>query len=236
MKQSVVVLICLFIATICSITTLVLQLVMPCTTQQCVATVDIVTYGDSLTAAHASGRIVQCNMRGFGYQQYIYEQLHQVGVQSRIHNLGVNAQTSAQIAARVTSALQTDYLLFLMGTNDLPAWTPGTNNATVTDAIAYALAQQPLVRRGRVLVGTIPPECAGFPRANPGAAEALNKVIRNNAQDYEVVDIYAALVIPGTQYRQPAYCLSDLLHFTDSANQVVGYAFADAIKHPPLKR
>ena len=228
----------LFVCTVCSITMVVLQIIS--VQEPCVVTVDIVTYGDSLTAAHASGRILQCDSgHGFGYQQYIYNKLRESGVHPRIHNLGINSQTSAQIAARVTSALQTDYLLFLMGTNDLPTWKTPENNRTVVDAIAYALAQQPLVRRGRVLVGTIPPECAGFPRANPGAAEALNQALIRDSrekQTYEVVDIYAALVIPGTRYRHPAYCLPDLLHFTDAANQVVGHVFAHAIATHPLSK
>jgi len=86
-----------------------------------------------------------------------------------------------------------------------------------------------------VFVATIPPECAGFPRANPGAVEALNEVIWRNANAYEVVDVSSALVTPGGKNRTPAYCLDDLLHFTDAANQLVGYLFADAIAKPPMR-
>jgi lysophospholipase L1-like esterase len=234
MKRSIVIVAFFTCLGACVATLIVLQIVA-LEHQVCLGhtatVVDVATFGDSLTAAHSSGKVLDCtSWEGFGYQQYMYKGL---GQRARIHNFGVNSQTSAQIAARVTSALQTDYLTFLMGTNDLPRWTPANNN-TVVNAVAYALAQQPLVRRGRVFVATIPPECAGFPRANPGAAEALNEVIWRNANAYEVVDVYSAMVIPGEK-RNPAYCLDDLLHFTDAANQLVGYLFASAMAKPPMR-
>jgi lysophospholipase L1-like esterase len=162
--------------------------------------------------------------------------LLQVGVDTRIHNRGIGGQTSAQVAARITSALQTDYLVFFAGTNDVWTW-DGTNNDTVVLAVAHAIARAPLVRRGRVLVATVPPACRRLPQDGTsawpwreGAPEAFNEVIRaNSTGNYEVVDVYNALVMPGTRWRHPAYCKDDFIHFTDAANQVVGQLLAAVI-------
>ena len=78
--------------------------------------VDVATFGDSLTDSGHSGETLDCtSWTGFGYQQYVRARLLQVGVSTRIHNYGVGGQTSARVSARITSALQTDYLVFWAG-------------------------------------------------------------------------------------------------------------------------
>jgi hypothetical protein len=107
---------------------------------------------------------------------------------------------------------------------------------TVVQALSYAFSQRPSVRRRRVLVGTIPPYCAGRPASAPlGAPEALNQAILENAAalQYEVVDVYSALAMASSgEERHPVYCTSDGIHLTDAAKQVVGYMFANVILNP----
>lgn len=192
--------------------------------------VDVATFGDSLTDSGHSGETLDCtSWTGFGYQQYVRAHLLQVGINARIHNYGVGGQTSAQVSARVTSALQTDYLVFWAGTNDVWTW-DSIKNDTVVQSIERALARRPLVRRERVLVLTVPPACEGGVMWRPGAPEAFNEAIRANAtSSYEVVDVYSMLVTPGSRWRHPAYCAGDLIHLTDAANRIVGEALANAI-------
>jgi lysophospholipase L1-like esterase len=195
--------------------------------------IDVATFGDSLTDSYSYGKQISCaSWNSFGYQHYMYEALRRGGTNAVVRNFGIGGQTSSQIASRVTSALETDYLTFFMGVNDLFLWDTATKNDTVPQNVARALAQRPFVRRKRIIVATIPPYCQGYAFVNQGAPEAMNEAIWRNSTFYDVVDVYSALVMPGTNWRHPMYCFKDLLHFTDAANAVVGYMFANAILSP----
>jgi lysophospholipase L1-like esterase len=231
-RQSVAVLFCTLVLA-CLVTIIVLQvLVLRGLCLENDEVVDVATFGDSMTDGGHSGETLDCtSWSGFGYQQYMRKRLQ---VNARIRNFGIGGQTSAQVAARITSTLQTDYLVFFAGTNDVWTWDSSSSNDTVPQSVARALARQPLVRRGRVLVATVPPACQA-PVATPwreGAPEALNEAIWANATTslYEVVDLYTLLVMPGTRWRHPAYCKDDYIHLTEAANEVVGEAFANAMR------
>jgi hypothetical protein len=124
LKWALVVTLCIFVSA-CLITIIVLQLVT--TGDRCLThAIDVATFGDSMTDDFAYGKQISCaSWNAFGYQQYIYRALLSEGaINAVIRNFGIGGQTSAQVAARVTPELRTDYLTFLMGTNDLWTWTP----------------------------------------------------------------------------------------------------------------
>jgi lysophospholipase L1-like esterase len=233
MKSQSVTLLALFGITVLSLLTTVIILQVFLVRNAClINAVDVATFGDSLTDSGHSGETLDCtSWIGFGYQQYVRAHLLRVGVNARLHNYGVGGQTSAQVSARITSALQTDYLVFWAGTNDVWTWDYGERNDTVVQSIMRALTRRPLVRRERVLVLTVPPACQGGAMWRPGAPEAFNEAIWANAtsSSYEVVDVYNALVMPVSTWRHPAYCAGDLIHFTDAANRIVGEILANAI-------
>jgi lysophospholipase L1-like esterase len=221
---------CVAVLSVASVLTVVLLI----QTYECPPNaLDIATFGDSLTDVGNYGHTVACgSLYTFGYQRYIFETLLQNTINSRVRNFGIGGQTSFQIAHRVTHNLSTDVLTFFMGVNDIHTWDPSKND-TVTSQVAFALSQgRPTVRRG-VLVATIPPHCQGYPFARPEAVDAMNAEIWRNFSATSIIDLYSALVIPGTSWRHPAYCLGDLVHFTEAANAVVGYMFAQAILKMP---
>ena len=82
---------------------------------------NISTFGDSLTDSGRYSQVMSNKycFKGGWYQYYMYEQFKTRDIESVIIDLGIGGQTVSEICARLPTAIPSNYITIMAGTNDV---------------------------------------------------------------------------------------------------------------------
>ncbi len=208
----------------------------------------ILTYGDSLTEGRSYKSVLSRSPRmPFTYQSKLYEELEKAGFDVEIVNEGIGGQVAGEIAKRVESIGETDYLIITAGTNDCWRWsdaflgTPEREEfleelvedtfSVVKDAVMKIKSKV----RAKIIIVSIPPVRntpeKNLPKSMLSTIKRINQ--KYNAFCNENGLIYCDLfltMIDSEGYLKDSLHSGDGVHFSIEGNSVFGATVATCLK------